>query len=102
MYLVFLYRTSFLHSASYNILAFDGQEKGFGISTESIGHLTRDLASVLIENGSDVEAWYTTSILQLAGGGGAVAGGLGRGWHVGLLFRMLHDSEPKISTKTKM
>ena len=54
--LVFLYRTSFLHSASYNKLAFDGQEKGFGISTESIGHLTRDLASVLIENGSDVEA----------------------------------------------
>ena len=43
----------------YNVvpaLAFDGQEKGFGVSTKSIGHLARDLASVLIENGSDVKA----------------------------------------------
>ena len=41
------------------VITFNRKEKGLGISTESIGHLARNLASILIEDRNDVKARYT-------------------------------------------
>ena len=41
------------------MITLDGKEKGLGISAEPIGHLARNLASILIEDRNDVKARYT-------------------------------------------
>ena len=57
------------------MITLDGKEKGLGISAEPIGHLARNLASILIEDRNYVKARYTLG--------------------VPILHRMFHNAEPE-------